>query len=145
MKLHRSTKLKAAFLILIFFLNTVIGFACALGVDMGFNSMHHQRNQVHPQQEEAGLHQHDQKTAHQHQEKENCCKNEVSKLTTSDKEALSAAVFGFQLSFPAILQTPFYFQHNLISIPVNIPNIYFVRHSRAPVSDVRIAIQSFQI
>ncbi|MGY0038033.1 HYC_CC_PP family protein [Pedobacter sp. NJ-S-72] len=147
MKIHRSIKLKAAFLILIFFLNTVVGFACTIGMDMGFNRVHHKDDHAHHQHDEVPSHQHDEAVPYQHQkaEKDNCCKDEVSKLTTADKEALSIAVFSFQLSFPAILQTPVYFQNRLISIPANIPNTYFARHSRAPVPDVRIAIQSFQI
>ena len=147
MKIDRSIKLKAAFLILVFFLNTVVGFACTIGVDMGFNEVHHKDDHAHHQQDKVASHQHDEAVPHQHQktEKDNCCKDEVSKLTTADKEALSTSFFNFQLSFPAILQTPVYFQNSLISIPVNIPNTYFARHSRAPVPDVRIAIQSFQI
>lgn len=147
MKIHRSIKLKATFLILIFFLNTVVGFACTIGMDMGFNGAHHKDDHAQHQHDEAPSHQHDGAVPHQYQktEKDNCCKDEVSKLTASDKEALSTAVFSFQLSFPATLQTPVYIQSRLSSIPVNIPNTYFARHGRAPVPDVRIAIQSFQI
>ncbi|MBN8836197.1 MAG: hypothetical protein J0I09_02980 [Sphingobacteriia bacterium] len=36
-----SIQLKALFLLLVFSLNTVVGFACALGMDMGFNTSHH--------------------------------------------------------------------------------------------------------
>jgi len=36
-----SIQLKALFLLLLFSLNTVVGFACALGMDMGFNTSHH--------------------------------------------------------------------------------------------------------
>jgi peptide subunit release factor RF-3 len=147
MKIHHSTKLKAAFLILVFFLNTVVGFACTIGMDMGFNGVHHKDDHTHHQHDKAASPQHDEAVTHQHQktEKDNCCKDEVSKLTAADKEALSTSVFSFQLSFPAVLHTPVYFQSSLSSIPVNIPNTYFARHSRAPVQDVRIVIQSFQI
>jgi len=147
MKTHSSIKLKAAFLILVFFLNTVVGFACAIGTDMGFNGAHHKADHAHNQHDEIGSHQHEEAIPHQHKksDKNNCCKDEVSRLATLDKEALSTSVFSFQLSFPDILQILVYFQNSLSSIPVNIPNTYFVRHSRAPVQDVRIAIQSFQI
>ena len=37
-------QLKAALLLLVFGLNTIIGFACAVGVDMGFNTSHHHNN-----------------------------------------------------------------------------------------------------
>lgn len=36
-----SIQLKAGFLLLVFSLNTAVGFACALGLDMGFNTSHH--------------------------------------------------------------------------------------------------------
>ncbi len=36
-----SIQIKAAFLIGVFSLNTVIGFACAIGIDIGFNTAHH--------------------------------------------------------------------------------------------------------
>lgn len=39
----RSIQLKAAFLLVVFSLNTLVGFACAMGVDMGFNQPHHSK------------------------------------------------------------------------------------------------------
>ncbi len=36
-----SIQLKAAFLLIVFSLNTIVGFACAVGLDLGFNSSHH--------------------------------------------------------------------------------------------------------
>ena len=41
MKQNISIQLKAAFLLTVFGLNTLIGFACAIGLDMGFNTSHH--------------------------------------------------------------------------------------------------------
>ena len=40
MKRNISTQLKASFLLTVFSLNTLIGFACAVGLDMGFNISH---------------------------------------------------------------------------------------------------------
>ncbi|MEO6136122.1 MAG: hypothetical protein ABIP35_13280 [Ginsengibacter sp.] len=37
----KSIQLKAGFLLVVFSLNTIIGFACAVGLDMSFNSSHH--------------------------------------------------------------------------------------------------------
>ncbi|KIO78808.1 hypothetical protein TH53_01605 [Pedobacter lusitanus] len=145
MKTPGSIKLKAVLLIIVFFLNTVVGFACAIGTNMGFNQGHHPEG--HPVS-----HQHDKATPHHHHteqktksDKDNCCKEEVSKLTAADKETQSASVFSFQLSFSGILPAPVYLQNGLISTVVNIPNIYFARLSRAPAPDIRIAIRSFQI
>ena len=41
MNSSRTIKYKALFLLATFSLNTVVGFACSLGIDMGFNSGHH--------------------------------------------------------------------------------------------------------
>ena len=41
MKPSRTIKYKALFLLVSFSLNSVVGFACSLGVDMGFNAGHH--------------------------------------------------------------------------------------------------------
>ena len=41
MKIRLSIKFKAIFLTIIFLLNTVVGFACTVGIDMGFNRGHH--------------------------------------------------------------------------------------------------------
>ena len=41
MKRNISIQLKAAFLLLVFAFNTVVGFACAVGINMGFNAPHH--------------------------------------------------------------------------------------------------------
>ena len=43
MKQNRSIQIKATFLLLVFSFNIVVGFACGLGVNMGFNS-HEQEN-----------------------------------------------------------------------------------------------------
>lgn len=40
-----SIQLKALFLLLVFASNTAVGFACALGVDMSFNTSHHNENE----------------------------------------------------------------------------------------------------
>ena len=37
-----SIKLKATLLLIVFSMNTVVGFACAMGVDMGYNNSHHE-------------------------------------------------------------------------------------------------------
>ena len=65
MKRNRSIQLKAAFLLLVFGLNTVVGFACSLGLDMGFNIPHHKEeasaSPIHIHK--AGKHEHQKETA----------------------------------------------------------------------------------
>ncbi len=65
MKKQLSIQLKAAFLMLVFSLNTVIGFACAIGIDMGFNSKdHHGKEAV-----QTSVHVHGDGKKHIHHEK----------------------------------------------------------------------------
>ncbi|MBB6498049.1 HYC_CC_PP family protein [Pedobacter cryoconitis] len=133
MKTYISIQLKATLLIVIFLLNTVVGFACTLGIDMKFNSKHH----------------HSVSTIHDHHQtketKNNCCKDEVSKLTKSDKQSEVISSFNFQPVHSAIVPDFFYTQISLSSIFVNTHTNYIARQCRAPVTDIRIAIQSFQI
>ncbi len=62
MKRNKSIKFKAAFLLLVFGLNTVVGFACALGLDMGFNTPHHKEKTKDP-----AIHVHADGKKHVHQ------------------------------------------------------------------------------
>lgn len=41
MRKNKSIKLKAAFLLTVFALNTVVAFACSVGLNMGYNEKHH--------------------------------------------------------------------------------------------------------
>ncbi|HEY5631199.1 MAG TPA: hypothetical protein VIR31_03660, partial [Nitrososphaeraceae archaeon] len=50
-----KNKIRALALLTVFSLNTVAGFACSVGVDMGYNAHHHEHGKKH-------LHKHE----HQH-------------------------------------------------------------------------------
>jgi hypothetical protein len=45
MSQYKSIKLKAAFLLSVFALNTVVAFACSMGLNMGYNEKHHDDKQ----------------------------------------------------------------------------------------------------
>ena len=62
MKRNKTIKFRAAFLLLVFGLNTVVGFACALGLDMGFNNSHQQEKTT-----DAAIHIHADGKKHVHQ------------------------------------------------------------------------------
>lgn len=124
MQLLSSIQFRAIFLTFVFLLNTVVGLACA--------DVHHHHDHKH------GVADH-----HHHHTENNCCKDEVAKLRDADK--LSQPSFDFsQFSLPIFI-IPDFAYHQGNSFPVNTPNIYFSRHCRPPIVDVRIAIQSFQI
>ncbi|MEP7108477.1 MAG: hypothetical protein ABI760_10855 [Ferruginibacter sp.] len=66
--MNRTTviQLKAAFLLLIFGLNTIVGFACAMGIEMGFNTSH-KRGET----SEGTVHVHANGANHQHHDEAN--------------------------------------------------------------------------
>jgi hypothetical protein len=152
-----SIQLKAAFLFIIFSLNTMIGFACAIGIDMGFNTSHHHEEEAteavvhihkegkkHVHHNEAAKYQDETNDHNEKNGKDNCCNDKVIKITQIDKSipqslrALVNPVFitVFISSFDSI-DTLFTSQ----SVSVK----YFVRSHHPPIPDIRIAIQSFQI
>lgn len=142
MKIRTSIQLKAAFLTFVFLLNTMVGFACAVGAERGFNDKHsHTHEEKHSHDNAAEGHDH----SSSNDSNDNCCKDEVAKFTKADKIDLRAFDYSlFSLSF-FILPITVYHIGELGSFPVNTPNRYFVRHCRSPIQDIRITIQSFQI
>lgn len=149
MKQKKHIQLKAAFLLFIFSLNMFVGTACALGVDMGFNSHHHEEEET-----EVSVHIHANGKKHHHEEaehkhkdndkKDDCCNDKVVKILQTDK-----AVPQFSKLISPIFTTafiPVYYTIN-ISYPsqVSTSNKYYVRGHHPPIPDIRIAIQSFQI
>jgi len=167
-KLKRNTSitLKAAFLLVVFTLNTVVGFACSAGVDMGFNSKHHHEDEAteavvhvvhkdgkkHVNQGEKESHSHD--TSHPHDkaynhhksgsDKDNCCNDKVRALQQLDKsvpQTVNVVHPVFFAAFPAS-----YYNINILPHTDVVKDIKpFVRSYHPPIPDIRIAIQSFQI
>lgn len=156
-----SIRIKAVFLAVVFGLNPVIGFACSIGIDMGFNSSHHVRDKG----VEAVLHIHEDGKEHVHYEKkhthkqeynhsvdkkkysekenQDCCTDQVKKFEDVDK---SLPLF-FKLIHPAFLNL-FFDVYCKTGLPANdrARNIkQFVRSYHPPIPDIRITIQSFQI
>jgi hypothetical protein len=155
----RSIQIKAALLAVIFGLNTVIGFACSLNIDMGFNSSHHGHDEteavVHihkdgkkhihyeEKQDHKKPHSHGDKKAHSGKEKDNCCTDQVKKFEELDKSLPQSLA----IIHPDFLIAFFDVYYNA-ALPANdiVRNIkQFVRSYHPPIPDIRIAIQSFQI
>lgn len=152
MKKNISIQLKAALLLVVFGLNTVVGFACAVGVDMGFNTSHHHDEEateihVHANGEK---HEHHNKSANHHHEEKNdeekggCCNDKVVKIYQTDKAVPQSNTIISPVFFTTFIAS----YYNIdISYPSQISGItkYFVRSYHPPIPDIRIAIQSFQI
>lgn len=128
MKTNCSIPLKAMFLLVVFLLNTVIGFACSVGLE---EDHHHH-----------GL------AANHHspkKHKENCCKDEVTKLVKEDKLVDSKGAVNLKPMVYFIVPTSFY-HFDALALAITAPSTrYFVRSYHPPIEDIRISIQSFQI
>lgn len=149
MNRNKSIQFKAAFLLIVFSLNTVIGFACAVGMNMGFNSNHHEESAI----EATENHHHDKSHLHDeadvsHQktnnDKDNCCNDEVMKFQQVDKNIATSFSLISPVFFTSFLAS--FYHIDLLSSNNRISTIkYFVRRHHPPIPDIRIAIQSFQI
>ena len=154
MKGNISIQLKAAFLIIVFSMNTVIGFACSMGIDMGFNTTHHHEEEVtvapvhvhadgkkHQNHVEVSKHHHDSK---EEAEKGGCCNDKVINFQTLDKNLAQNA--NIAISAPEFVP----FLSNFFGIDIFKPSLVFhqkhiVRFFHPPPPDIRVLIRSFQI
>lgn len=165
-----SIQVKAAFLLIVFALNTVLGFACSIGLDMGFNTKHHTdvsatNEEVHVHKDgKKHTHQHGKGKSHQHshqhkqtsnhlslgsQFKElgsqnDCCSNGVNSFQQLDKSVPSDNNILSPVFLVAFAAT-FYHVNLLATGKVVKATKPFVRSHHPPIPDIRIAIQSFQI
>ena len=120
-------KRKAIFLLLIFLLNTVMGFGCALGIE----GDHHEHKTI----SKAGLN---------FSEEDPCCKTVVNDLVTQSK--LVPERSKIQVALPVIQLLSY---SNILLITVTgvelDQSVYADQRERPPNRDIRIIIQSFQI
>lgn len=142
---------------MVFSLNTVVGFACALGVDMGFNSHHHDDEATeavvhvhadgkkHHHQSEGDGHQHEHKGDNHKSkdDKDNCCNDKVTKFSQLDKAVPQPSAVN-AIFFTAFISS-FYNIDTLVASQITKSTKYFVRSHHPPIPDIRIAIQSLQI
>ena len=156
MKKIKSIQLKAAILLIVFSLNTIIGFACAVGLDMGFNSHHHEEEvteaavhmhadgKKHLHHNEADHHSDKVKAHHEKSDKDNCCNGPVTKIAQQDKTIASSINIISPVFFTALISS-FYNVDALLSNGVDSHIKYLTRRHHPPIPDIRLAIQSFQI
>ena len=143
MKRNMFAQVKAAFLLIVFSMNMIIGFACAIGIDMWFNTSHHEETEMMAQETS---HHHDKGDKHHKSTgcKDNCCNDHVIKFSRFDKSCAQRFA-GLNAIFNATLISSFY---NINVLPTSKSSAdikYFVRSHHPPIADIRIAIQSFQI
>lgn len=160
-----SIQIRAFCLLIVFSSNTVVGFACSIGIDMGYNSSHHtdieipiktDHSQTKGHNHKTGNHDNLNKTGghiahhnegtdfHKGSSSDDCCSNEITSLLQEEKNlarSLSIEYPVLQYFYPA----PFYITETSFLSTVNTNKKYFVRNYHPPIPDIRIAIQSFQI
>lgn len=140
---------------MVFAMNTVIGFACAIGVDMGFNKPHHQEEVAteevhvhsagnkHEHHKKADKHEHEE-TKTEKKENKGCCTDDVQKLQSLDKALNQNAKTTIDAPvFVAIISA--FLGIDIFSSIKAYPPKYITRYFYPPPPDIRIAIQSFQI
>lgn len=156
---NTTIQLKAVFLLIVFSLNTVIGFACSVGVGMGFNSKHHHHHK-------GKSHHHHGKSHHHHHsadshtvkspsageikksratETENCCNDDATRLSQSDKVLVNVINSGVEVPVALIALHFLYISSHLSSFYSEITKIQEVRPYVLNSRGIRVSIQSFQI
>ncbi len=154
MKRSTSIRLKAALLLIVFGLNTVVGFTCAMGVDLVFNTTHHHDEEtieVHEHADGYKYYHHNQTAKHKYEEnktekkdKKGCCNDSVIKLSQTEKSIPQPNTIVSPVFFTAFIVS-YYNIEILYPSQVTGSVKYFVRSYHPPIPDIRIAIQSFQI
>ena len=145
MKRNIPAQLKAAFLLIIFYLNIIIAIGCNLGLCMCCKSAY--QGETAMMANKGSCHLHHNKSAEPLKSKgctDNCCNVNVIKFLKVDK------------SFPECLSVPNGISFTILISYFDNPDVldtsvlssstrYFVRGHHPPITDIRIAIQSFQI
>lgn len=151
MRIKPFIKAKAAFLLLVFSLNTIIGFACAAGLNMGFNSKHHHHDDddlfsseiIHTPAHFA-THEEQSNKIFKSEEDDNCCTHQVVVLSQSDK--LLTHLDSIKIDTPVILVLTNSLYQFCLAHPIKMSRqIRVFRPVFSNTTDIRVSIRSFQI
>jgi len=151
MSTQQKNRLKALLLLLVFSMNTLAGFACSIGIDMGYNNHHHKSGKAHSHKKCALHH----TNVHDHVStivsfnsitKDDCCSNTVTKFNLLDKSVTDNSLQCQPGVFPIVYLSAFLIKTEKTGVQ-NVKSWFqFVRRSCSlDDTDIRIAIQSFQI
>ena len=153
MSQQRKYKFIAAFLLVVFSLNTLAGFACSIGINLGYNSKHHEHQKN--DHDKANKHRSHQMDCHSNQDapdikisgvNDDCCANQVNSFALLDKSvAYNYLLLPAPLLSIATVINSFISDKDEPGYRFN-SGFQFVRRSCSlDDTDIRIAIQSFQI
>ena len=136
-------------------MNTVVGFACSLGLDLGFNkpghgkdakgSVHiHKDGKKHIHKPVAAKQNHPNQTEKStNSKKDDCCKDKVVKLQNADKRLNDTQLAMNPPGYTAVASN-FYHQHLFIASK-GYAQKYTPCQFHPPPGDIRIAMRRFQI
>lgn len=142
MKPNRAIQLKAILLLVVFSLNTIVGFACAVGMNMGFNKHHH--HETVSLSTAAHHHHHEELAKSKATEDGNCCTDNATQLSGADK--LLAQTINSGIETPvALIALHFLYSSNFSSLIQGTKKIQVVRPYILNSRGIRVSIQSFQI
>ena len=160
MKPTKKIRLSALFLLVIFSMNPVVGFACSLGVDMGFNSGHHSHGGGKHHEHDSGKqhehsdadhhHEHDGNKSHSHNHEakphhhSDITNNTVSFTSQSEDNCCNDLVADFQKLDKAIVkgnsniqQPHFVLSPFIIPVVLGLNNTKgFTKHFRIPPKEI---------
>ena len=152
MKKNISIQFKAFLLLIVLATNTIIGFACAVGIDMGFNTKHHDDGET----TEAPIHVHAAGKIHNHAneanthkigykkstEKGGCCNDKVIEFQNVDKNLVAKTI----VTTPAIVAiiTTFIWI-DLFDIAKSSLQKDLITRFYPPPKDILISIRKFQV
>ncbi len=152
MKSNNTIQIKAALLLLVFSLNTLLGFACSLGLNLGYNKHHHKEEVAatsslmahHEKGSTHNSHEEKKQSHHQSDSDKDCCGNGVTSFNLLNKTLSHQVELVHPDLFVAIIATRFN-SGSLAYINATKNIQWFVQSHHPPIPDIRIAIQSFQI
>lgn len=148
MKESISIKLKAILLLIVFSMNSIISFACAVRVNMAFNDKHHVEEitenpvHIHAEGNENKHHNHANHDKNKSSEKGGCCNDKIVKFQNLEKNITAKTMIKVPL-FVAIVST--FPGIDLYNITKRYPQKIVVRFYYPPPSDILISIQKFQV
>lgn len=124
-------------------MNIVTGFACAIGLDMGYNHSHH--HDANEDDEICHLHSKQVKGHHTNKSSpDDCCKGSVTKISLSAKDLPAKTSTNYLPDFVLVL--PVY--GNYILPPLYCPHLsqkFFIQGHHPPIAKIILATQCFLI
>lgn len=144
-----SSQLKAVFLSIVFASNTIIGFACAVGVEFTLiKHLVHSNDKEEVHAPHVHLHANGEKHHHHDEKKtsdeDGCCNSHVVSFEHLDKIISTSQSNNFKL--PVFELRSFLFLNTALQSGAFTSTVnYAFRNLRLPTEDIRVSIRSFQI